>query len=167
TYPIVPVLSDPDGKLANYSLTAANGTLTVKPAPLAITADDVGRVYGAPNPSLAVSYSGFVLGQGPSALSGAVACATTATPGSPVGTYPISCSGQSSDNYALTYHPGTLTVSRATPTIVWSDPAPLLYGSPLGAQQLNASAVFSLTGRRHRSRARSPTRPVSARSCRP
>jgi autotransporter-associated beta strand protein len=39
-------------------------------------------------------------------------------------------------NYAGT----TLTVSRATPIITWSNPAPITYGSTLSSNQLNATA---------------------------
>jgi hypothetical protein len=35
---------------------------------------------------------------------------------------------------------GTLAVNKATPTITWSNPADITYGTPLGAAQLNATA---------------------------
>jgi polygalacturonase len=35
---------------------------------------------------------------------------------------------------------GTLVIAPATPVISWSAPAPIVYGTPLGAAQLNASA---------------------------
>ncbi len=34
----------------------------------------------------------------------------------------------------------TYTVGKATPTITWSNPAPIVYGTPLSATQLNATA---------------------------
>jgi hypothetical protein len=110
SYAIVPVLSDPDGKLANYSVTSINGTLSITPAPLTITADHQTRLLDSPNPPLTATYSGFVLGEGPRVLTGALTCTTTATITSPVGGYPITCSGQTSTNYAITYVPGTLNV---------------------------------------------------------
>jgi hypothetical protein len=50
TYPIVPSLSDPDGRLANYTVTSVNGTLTVTTPALAVTttalpAGTVGTAY--------------------------------------------------------------------------------------------------------------------------
>jgi hypothetical protein len=110
SYPIVPVLADPDSRLGNYSVTTNNGTLTVNPVPLVITADDATKLLDASNPAFTASYSGFVLGEGPDVLSGALVCTTTAIANSPVGTYPITCSGQSSTNYNVTYAPGTLTI---------------------------------------------------------
>ena len=51
TYPIVPTLVDPDSKLGNYTVTSINGTLTINPAPLTITADDKTKILNAPNPA--------------------------------------------------------------------------------------------------------------------
>ena len=39
----------------------------------------------------------------------------------------------------------TLTVAKATPNIVWPQPAPIVYGTPLGAAQLNAAASVAGT----------------------
>ena len=110
TYPIVPTLVDPDSKLGNYTVTSVNGTLTINPALLTITADDATKILNAPNPAFTASYSGFVLGEGPDVLSGTLSCTTTAITNSPVGGYPITCSGQTSTNYAITYVAGTLHV---------------------------------------------------------
>src|SRR5262249_45410474 len=103
TYAIVPTLIDPDRKLGNYTVTSTNGTLTINPAPLTITAQDATKVLNSPNPSFSTNYSGFVLGEGPQVLGGVLSCTTTASLNSPVGGYPITCSGQTSTNYAITY----------------------------------------------------------------
>jgi hypothetical protein len=110
TYAIVPTLADPDNKLGNYSVTINNGTLTVTTVPLVITANDATKVLSAANPAFTVTYSGFVLTDGPGSLGGALVCTSTADTNSPVGTYPINCSGQTSTNYSISYVPGTLTV---------------------------------------------------------
>ena len=54
----------------NYTITYVAGNLTVTPAPLTITANGVSRVYGASDPALGVSYSGFVNGETSSVLGG-------------------------------------------------------------------------------------------------
>ena len=57
----------------NATFVAAIDTstnVTVTPAPLTITANDVSRVYGAADPALGVSYSGFVNGETSSVLGG-------------------------------------------------------------------------------------------------
>jgi len=58
-YPITAVLSDPDGKLGNYNLLVRNGTLTVTPALLSVSADDKVRLFGAANPPLTGAISGI------------------------------------------------------------------------------------------------------------
>jgi hypothetical protein len=86
-------------------------SFVVNPAPLTITANDATKILNAPNPAtFTAAYSGFVLAEGPGALSGTLSCTTTAVTNSPVGGYPITCSGQTSTNYAITYVAGTLHV---------------------------------------------------------
>ena len=46
----------------NYTFTYVNGTLTVTTATLTVTAANETKAYGAANPVLTVSYSGFVNG---------------------------------------------------------------------------------------------------------
>src|SRR5262249_54589327 len=102
---------------ANYSITYANGTLTITPATLTITANNQTRAYGASNPTLTVSYSGFVTGDTAGSLTTAPSVSTTATATSPAGTYPITPSGAVSANYVIAYVNGTLTVTPAVLTI--------------------------------------------------
>ena len=55
---------------ANYSMTFSNGTLTVLPYALTVTADDKTKTYGQADPAFTVSYSGFVNGESESVLEG-------------------------------------------------------------------------------------------------
>jgi 6-phosphogluconolactonase (cycloisomerase 2 family) len=113
TYPITPTLVDPTAKLGNYTVTITNGVLTVNKAPLTITANNQTKVLHAANPALTATYSGFVLGQTPASLTGTLTCTTTSTILTPVGSFPITCSGQTSTNYAITFVPGTLSALYA------------------------------------------------------
>jgi uncharacterized protein YjdB len=101
----------------NYSITSLNGTLSVSPAALIITADSKSKLYGAALPALTASYAGFVNGDAASSLSTQVSLSTTATASSGVGTYPITASGASSPNYSITFVNGALSVSPAALTI--------------------------------------------------
>ncbi len=83
---------------------------TVTPAPLTITADNKSRIFGAPNPVLTLSYSGFVNNDTPSQLTTLPQTSTTAVITSPTGQYPITLSGAASPNYTFTYVPGVLTI---------------------------------------------------------
>ena len=91
--------------------------LTVTPAPLTITIDDKSRAYGVANPAFTVTYTGFVYADNASSLTGKPVLATIATSSSPVGTYPITGSGDVSPNYTPTYVPGVLTVT-AVPSMI-------------------------------------------------
>ena len=94
--------------------------MTVTPAALTITANGVSRVYGASDPTLGVSYSGFVNGETSSVLGGTLSvvdseAATTTAVGIYTGV--ITASGQTSTNYTITYVAGNLTVTPAALTI--------------------------------------------------
>jgi len=102
---------------SNYAIIFAPGTLTITPAALTIAANNATRMYGGANPTLTASYAGFVNGDTASVLVGALSCSTSATPASPVGTYPVNCGGQSASNYSITYLPGKLAVTPAKLTI--------------------------------------------------
>ena len=101
----------------NYSLTQPIGlTGNITQAPLTATADNKTKNQGAANPTLTVSYSGFVNSETVAAIT-APSISTTAVTGSPAGTYPISLSGGSATNYSFTLVNGTLTVNPS----VWED----------------------------------------------
>ena len=82
-----------------------------------MTADNQTKVSGDPLPALTASYSGFVNGENlaTSGVTGAPALATTATPASPAGTYPITVAAGTlaATNYTFRFVPGTLMVTPA------------------------------------------------------
>src|SRR5439155_10467479 len=78
---------------ADYTIGYVAGTLTVNVATLTITADDKAKTYGAANPALTVSYSGFVNGDTAASLATPPSATTTAAAASHGGTYPITASG--------------------------------------------------------------------------
>jgi streptogramin lyase len=115
-YAITPSAAAGTG-LSNYTIAYHTGTLTVAPATLRVTANDQTKIAGEANPTFTASYSGFVLGEDASLLGGALTFSTLATVGSPPGTYAITPGGLTSDNYAITFASGTLTIlsySQAT-----------------------------------------------------
>lgn len=85
-------------------------TLTITPAPLTIRAEDKTRLQGVANPALTISYSGFVSGDSPADLASKPVASTDATDRSPIGYYAIGVSGAASQNYAISYVAGRLTV---------------------------------------------------------
>ena len=128
--------------LANYALppsvSAAVGVITK--APLTAKADNKTKTLNSANPSLTITYNGFVPGESRANIS-EPAISTAAVTGSPVGDYAITLSGGSAANYALTLQPGTLSVvAKTVPVIDWTPGAPIGYGTPLAAAQLSATA---------------------------
>ena len=111
------------GLTSNYTLTAdpTGVTYTVTPAVLTYVANGASRTYGAVNPSLSGTITGFKLGQTASVLAGTAAWATIATAASPVGTYAIDGSGYTSNgNYTFAQAAGNaaaLTVTKAPLTV--------------------------------------------------
>jgi gliding motility-associated-like protein len=101
----------------NYSLSFVNGTLEVTKADLAATADDKVKTYGQTNPSLTVSFNGFKNSETSSVLDALPVASTTATTTSNTGTYTISLSSVTDNNYNVVRNNGTLTVNRAPLTV--------------------------------------------------
>lgn len=107
TYPI----TVSGGASTNYTLVMKNGTLTVTKAPLTIKAEDKTKPSGAPLPVFTVTYSGWVNGDGPAALTQAPNILTSANQNSAEGRYPIIATGAEAANYVITFLNGTLTVT--------------------------------------------------------
>src|SRR5262249_33050505 len=116
-------------------------SIQVMQAPLTITADNQTKVYGDPLPSLTASYTGFVNGDTPASLTVLPTLTTTTTASSDVvpGGYPITVGGAIDPNYSISYVNGNLTIIPAKQTITWSNPANIIYGTPLGSAQLDAT----------------------------
>ena len=134
SYPITATV----GTLAsgNYSFTTfTNGTLSVTAVQLTVTANNQTRVYGAPNPTLTYSITGFVNGEGVGALTGTPTITTSATATSAPGTYPITAAvgTLANPNYTFTTANGTLTVTQASTTTTITNAAAL--GNPTSAGQ--------------------------------
>jgi hypothetical protein len=112
TYPITIT----KGTVSNYNVTYVNGTLTIKPAALTITAKDNEKTYGDANPTLGYACEGFVKGENESVITTVPTVSTTADATSNVGTYDITASGAVAANYSISYVKGTLTIKKATLT---------------------------------------------------
>ena len=121
---------------ATPTVIAANESTTYDGSPQAypVTASDV-YVTGVSNgndqtPSGTFSYSYASATYGP-----------TSTPPTDAGMYTVTATFTTADpNYTTGSTTATWTINAATPTITWSNPASITYGTPLGASQLDATA---------------------------
>ena len=95
----------------NYEIAYVKGTLTVTQAdPVTITAMNYTIKYGDELPEFDFTSEG-------AELTGTPLLSCEATSASPVGTYPITVSKGSVENYNVTYVAGTLTIEKAPLTI--------------------------------------------------
>jgi hypothetical protein len=102
-----------------YLETTASYKLTVTKAQLTVTVQNTSIVYGAEAANTGYTVEGLVWSDtAEQALSGTGTYSYgTYQPGSAVGEYPITLSDLTSQNYEITYVPGTLTVTKAALTV--------------------------------------------------
>lgn len=103
-------------------------TYTIKPVTLTAKVKDDSRAYGDGNPQFNSTYTGFVNNEDASVVTNHGTYTTTATEKSDVGTYPITQSGATAQNYTFNYEDGTLTVNKASLTMTANDKT-MTYGS--------------------------------------
>ena len=113
----------------NYTFTYVDGTVTVAPAVVTVTASSTTQVYGSEAPAISPSYSGLLFGETEPATP--ATCSTTATSTSPAGDHPSTCSGAADPNYTFNYVDGTVTVTPA-PVVVTASSATVPFGTDPG-----------------------------------
>jgi filamentous hemagglutinin family protein len=119
---------------ANYIINFTPGTLAITPAPLSVVAFDATREYGLADPLFTFAATGFRLGDTASVLSGALA----RDPGETVGSYAIVQGTLAASNYAISYTPGTLSITPAE-LMVAATPGGKVYGAADPALAFTAS----------------------------
>ena len=110
TYAIMPILVDPNDRMANYQVESDSGTLTVSPAPLTVSGSSARIVLGQAIPAFTASYNGFQLSDGPNVLEGTLTFSLPDGAPSRPGQFPVMPGGLSAANYAITYVDGFLNV---------------------------------------------------------
>ena len=100
----------------NYTFKLVNGTLTVTPAALTVSANSTNRSYGAANPIFSGTLSGVVAGDAITASFGSSAT-TNSAPGNYSITPSLTDPGSKLGNYSVTTNTGTLTISQAVLTV--------------------------------------------------
>jgi hypothetical protein len=119
---------------ANYDIVYGGGNLVINPAPLTIAADNVTKTYGQTATLVAFTPTGLQNGEtvGSATLASSGAAATAGVGSSPYGISITGATGGTFDpaNYAITYAPGTLTVSKATLTVTALPASKVQDGAP-------------------------------------
>jgi hypothetical protein len=162
-----PYTITPSGAVdANYTISYMPGSLTVTTAPLTITANNAGKLYGAALPVLSASYGGFVNGDTTASLTTTPTLSTTATSASHVSgsPYAITPSGAVDPDYTISYQPGSLSVTPA-PLTITADSMSKVYGAAVPA--LTASYSGFVNGDTTASLSTSPTISTTATATSP
>ncbi|MGE0076220.1 MAG: MBG domain-containing protein [Bacteroidales bacterium] len=105
-----------EGTDNNYEITSVNGTLTISPAVLSVTAENKSKIYGEANPAFTYTCSGFVNSEDATVLNTLPTATCTADATTNAGTIAITVSGGADDNYSFVYNNGTLTIGKDTLT---------------------------------------------------
>jgi hypothetical protein len=112
-----------DGK---YAFAYVDGSVTVGPKTLDITANDKTIKFGDPEPSFDYIAVGFVA---PDAFVTAPTCSVVENPHTAAGTYTIACSGgNAGSNYSIAYHGGQFTISAKPVLTVTASGGAITYG---------------------------------------
>ena len=115
TYPSI--CTGPASDTPNFLyVTYLPGTVTVTAAPVVVTGLVTSVPYGSAVPALTPTYSPVVT------PATAPTCTTLYTPTSPVGSYPVTCSGAADPRYTFTYVAGSITVTPVALTVTAPSP---------------------------------------------
>lgn len=131
-----------------YQLVIVDGTLTVNPAALSVTALAGSKIYGDADPALTFNATGFRNGEGPGVLSGSL----TRAAGEDVGAYAIGQGSLANPNYVISFTTADFNITPA-PLSITALAASKLYGSIDPALDFDAqgfrrgdTAATALTG---------------------
>ena len=117
---------------ANYAISYTSGDLTINPAALTITADNVSKVYGGADPVRTLTYNGFMNGEDDSVIFSLDVTAPTGSSAT-AGTHAVTPSGATAANYNISFIPGTLSVGKASLVVTANDAAKFLTQSDSAA----------------------------------
>ena len=119
----------------NYEIPSVDEiSYVINRASLSIQANPAGsRQYGNPNPVLQYSVSGLVGGQTiesvETATNSKLVISTVADARSVPGTYPVTVSGLTSDNYDILFSGSTITVNKRNLNVTWLLPQNAIYSN--------------------------------------
>jgi hypothetical protein len=103
----------------NYQIDYRDGSVTIDPAPLKVTALPSSSTYGAPAPTVNPEYDGLRNGDIESDLVAPAVCAANILPTTYAGMHVgvATCSGAQSPDYSATYSAGDVNIARAPLTV--------------------------------------------------
>lgn len=127
--------------IGNYTGTAG-AAFAIGRAPLTVKANDSTVVYGSAPAGNGVAYSGFVGGEDASVLSGEAAFTFSCSQYDKPGTYQITPSGLTSDNYRITFETGVLAITPKTVGLTWGETS-LVYNGETQAPTVTVTGIVN------------------------
>ena len=124
TYPI----TVGQGTVTGATVNGVNGTLTINPAPLAVTAKSYTIVETDALPTFEATYSGWKNGESESVLTKKPTLTSNAPADKAPGVYDITVGGAEAQNYTFTYTSGKLTITAAPTITVKAAAKEMVYG---------------------------------------
>jgi len=140
-YTITPSAAQGTG-LSNYTITYANGSLTIAPKPASVTVNAADKAYNTADPAFTGVLAGFLPDDNLTATYSRTTGETVA--GSP---YTISATlapAQVLSNYTITYTPASFTIDKATATIDLADATFTYDGTPKAATVMTNPAGLTV-----------------------
>ncbi len=122
---------------SNYTVSFVPADFTITAAALTVTADADTKVYGATDPTLTYSITGFVNGDTEADLDTGVSISRAA--GENVDTYTITPSAAADSNYTVSFVPADFTITAADLTVT-ADADTKVYGAT------DPTLTYSITG---------------------
>ncbi|WP_210465319.1 MBG domain-containing protein [Rufibacter roseolus] len=139
SYKIIASLDNP-----NYTAPDASGTLEIAKADQTISwTAPTAITYG--KPISAAQLNATVAGVEGGSAAGALTYSVEAGTIVDAGTHTLTVNAAATNNYNAATKTVSLTVNKAEQVITWSDPANIVYGTPLSGTQLNATALGGAT----------------------
>ena len=139
-------------ELSDYTVADFYASFTIEKKALTVRAEDKTVVYGEEIPSFTKTIEGFILGETETDLVGAVVLTCDYELYGRIGRYPIEASGVSSENYAISFVGGALTVTARPITVkiddktsVYGDAVEILTYKVTEGNVVHSDAAFSVT----------------------
>ena len=124
---------------ANYKTASTTVTLKVKPKAVIVTAENMGKTYGDPDPELTAKVNGTLDND-------TVSYSLSRAEGEAVGTYTITPSGEANQgNYTVSYETGTFTISESGSLVLTADGYEGVYDGKSHAASASASVTEGTT----------------------
>ena len=120
----------------NFTAASASTTITVNQATAIVSLGNLGQIYNGSPRSVTVTTS-------PAGLTTTVTYNGSLSAPVNAGSYAVVATVNDANYVGMAT--GTLVVNKSTPTLAWSAPAAITYGTALGSAQLNATASVAGT----------------------